>query len=81
MSTTYQEAIDFLAAGSTTSQLISYRPSQEAQRYFEALVAKEKREGLLPDEAEELERMMETERLISLVKAKARIKAAEPQKS
>ena len=77
MSTLHHEAIDFLAAGVTTDQLISYRPSEEAQLYFESLVAKEKREGLLPEEAEELERMMETERLLSLVKAKARMRTVQ----
>ena len=77
MTTFYNEATDFLAAGMTPQELLAFRPSIEASRRFEELVAKEKNEGLLPNEADDLERMMEIERVLSLVKAKARLRLSQ----
>jgi hypothetical protein len=77
MTTFYNEATDFLAAGMTPEELLAFRPSMDASRRFEELVAKEKHEGLLPDEADDLERMMEIERVLSLVKAKARLRLSQ----
>lgn len=77
MTSLYNETTDFLAAGMTAEALVNYRPSEAAMRYFEQLIAKEKREGLLPEEADDLERMMEIERVLSLVKAKARLKLSQ----
>jgi len=73
MKNAYDEAIDFLAGGVTPESLVAFQPSLEARARFEALIAKEKKIGLLPEEMEELDRMMEIDRLMSLAKAKARI--------
>lgn len=72
MKNAYDEAIDFLAGGMTPASLIEFRPSEDARARFEDLIAKEKTVGLLPEETEELDRMMEIERLLNLAKAKAR---------
>jgi len=72
MKNAYDEAIDFLAGGVTPESLVAFQPSPEARARFEALIAKEKKIGLLPEEMEELDRMMEIDRLMSLAKAKAR---------
>ncbi|WP_133793040.1 hypothetical protein [Prosthecobacter fusiformis] len=72
MNNAYDEAIDFLAAGVTPESLIAFQPSHEALVRFEHLIGKEKCEGLLPEETEELDRLMEIERLMSLAKARAR---------
>jgi hypothetical protein len=70
----YDEATDLLASGVTAEQLLAFRPSDEAQRRFEELIAREKRDGLLAEESEELDRMMEVNRILSLAKAKARLR-------
>lgn len=78
MTAAYNEVIDFLAGGVTPEQLVAFRPSPESARRFEELIQKEKTEGLLPDETEELNRMMEVERVMSLVKVRARAKLSHP---
>ena len=77
MMTAYQEAIEFLAQGMTPQELIAFRPSADASARFEWLIGKEKSEGLLVEEREELERAMEVERVLSLAKARARTKLAQ----
>lgn len=72
MKSAYDEAIDFFAGGVTPEALVAFQPSAEACARLEALIAREKTVGLLPEEVEELDRMMEIERFMSLAKAKAR---------
>ncbi len=73
MNTIYDEAMDLLAGGYTPEQLIAFKASDEASRRFEELIAKEKSEGLLPEETAELDRVMEMERVLSRAKAQARV--------
>jgi hypothetical protein len=47
------------------------RPSEAAKSRVAELVAREKREGLTPEETSELERYLQTEHLMRLVKARA----------
>ena len=72
----YDEVIEFLACGVTPQELVAFRPSPAASDRFEWLIRKEKSEGLLPGESEELERVMEVERVLSLARARARTKLA-----
>ena len=74
MTTVYDEAIDLIARGHTAEELLAFKPSQEAQQRFEDLIAREKTAGLLPEESEELDRMMELHRMLTLAKSRARIK-------
>jgi hypothetical protein len=69
----YEEAIDLIARGVTSEALVAFQPSEAANLRFEDLIAREKHEGLLPEETEELDRMMEINRVLSLAKAKARL--------
>jgi hypothetical protein len=68
----YDEAIEFLARGMTAEELVAFRPSAASSERFEWLIQNEKTEGLLPEEREELDRVMEIERVLSLAKARAR---------
>ena len=77
MNSIYDEVTDFLVSGLTPEQLIGYAPSSEAQARFEALIAREKRDGLLPEESAELDRMMEAHRFLMMAKAKAMLKASQ----
>lgn len=67
----YLEIIDFIAAGTTPKSVIEYRPSEEARRRVETLIAREKEEKLSPDEKSELDHFMELEHIIRMAKARA----------
>lgn len=72
MTTAHEDVIEFLAQGMTPHELVAFRPSVEASERFEWLIRKEKSDGLLREEREELDRAMEVERVLSLAKARAR---------
>ena len=76
MTTAYEEVIAFVSRGMTRAELLSFQPSGESCARFEQLIRQEKTDGLLPEEREELEQMMEVERVLSLAKAKARAEMA-----
>jgi hypothetical protein len=77
MNSIVDEALELMASGYTPEVLIAFKPSEAASRHFEDLIAREKNEGLLPEETAELDRMMEMERVLSLAKARARLKLKE----
>lgn len=68
----YLEIIDFIAAGTTPQSVIDYRPSQEAQRRVEDLIAREKEGQLSPEEKSELDHFLDLEHIIRMAKARAR---------
>ena len=68
----YDELADFLARGPSTREIVAFRASEESSRLFEDLVRKQKTERLTDAEHETVERFFEVERLVRLVKAKAR---------
>lgn len=67
----YDEIIDFFARGTSSTDVLSYRPSREAQERVRYLLAKNKSDDLAPDEAAELERFGELEHFMQLVRARA----------
>lgn len=72
MTKAHEEIIRFIAAGSTSQQVASFQPSNEVRERVEALIRKEKNDGLLPEEARELDDFLQLEHLMRLAKAKAR---------
>jgi len=68
----YLEIIDFIAAGTTPQSVIDYRPSEEAQRRVEDLIAREKEGQLSPEEKSELEHFVDLEHIMRMAKARAR---------
>jgi hypothetical protein len=74
MSTTksYDEIVDFLAAGITPDALVAFRPSHEATRRVEDLVAKSKDGTISIEEQSELEDYLQLEHILILAKARAR---------
>ena len=74
MNPAFDEAIEFLAGGMTPHELVAFKPSAAASARFEWLVQKEKTKGLLPGERAELDLVMEVERVLSLAKARARVR-------
>jgi hypothetical protein len=67
----YLEIIDFIAAGTTPRAVIEFRPSAEAQRKIEELMAREKSCALSPEDKQELDHFLKLEHILR-AKAKAR---------
>jgi hypothetical protein len=68
----YEEVIDFIAAGTTPDNLVTFRPSEAAKQRVAELIRREKTTGLTPDETSELNHYMQLEHLMRLAKARAR---------
>ncbi len=77
MTTIHEEVSDFIFSTLTPEQMLAYKPSAEAQERQEELIARDKREGLMPDERSELDRMIESTRLLMMAKAEAMVKLSE----
>ena len=72
----YEEVIEFIAAGPSSSALADFEASPRTKERIAALIRKEKNEGLPPEEKTELDDCMQVEHLMILVKARARQRAA-----
>jgi hypothetical protein len=68
----YEEVIDFIAAGSSPSKVVAFRPSEAAKRRAAELVSREKNGALTPEETSELEHYLQLEHIMRLAKARAR---------
>lgn len=68
----YEEAIEFIAAGTTPRSIVAFRPSDAAKKRVADLIYREKTTGLAPDEKFELDHYMQLEHLMRLAKARAR---------
>ncbi len=68
----YEEVIDFIAAGTSPSNVVAFRPSEEAKRRVAQMIEKEKTTGLLPEEKSELDHYTQLEHLMRLAKVRAR---------
>jgi hypothetical protein len=67
----YEEIIDFIAAGTTPRSVAEFQPSEETRKRVAELVAREKAEGLTPEETSELDHYLTLEHIMRLVKARA----------
>jgi hypothetical protein len=68
----YEEIVDFIAAGPTPAQIAAFHPSDAAKARVLELIRREKRNELNAEERSELDRFMQLEHLMRLVKAKVR---------
>jgi hypothetical protein len=68
----YEEVIDFIAAGTSPSNLVAFQPSEEAKQRVSYLIEREKSATLTPEEKSELDHYMQLEHLMRLAKARAR---------
>jgi hypothetical protein len=71
----YDEIVDLFARGTTSAQILAFRPSKETEERVRYLLARNKGGELTPEEAEEMERYGEMEHLMQLVKARALLHA------
>ena len=67
----YEEVIEFIAAGPSSSALADFQASPQSKERIAALIRKEKNEGLTPEEKTELDDCVQVEHLMILVKARA----------
>lgn len=65
---------DFLAAGPSVDDLIAYRLPGSLQERAQYLLDKDRGEGLIPAEQQEMDEFLQIDHLMALVKAKARLK-------
>ncbi len=68
----YVEIIDLFARGGGALLVLSFHPSEESIERVRDLLARSKEETLNDDERAEFDRFIEIERLVQLVKARAR---------
>ena len=68
----YEEIVDLFARGGGSGAVLAFRPSEDAQARMRELLSKSKTSALADDEQAELDRFAELERLMQLVKARAR---------
>jgi hypothetical protein len=68
----YDEIVDFFAAGTTPEAVMAFRPSNETTRRAAELVAKSKDGSISTEEQSELEDYLQLEHILILAKARAR---------
>ncbi|MGA9772228.1 MAG: hypothetical protein WBV94_24565 [Blastocatellia bacterium] len=67
----YDEIVDLFARGTTSAEVLAFRPSKQAQERVRYLLSRNKTGKLTQEEMAELERFAEMEHLMQLVKARA----------
>jgi hypothetical protein len=70
----FSEVADFLVSQPTLEAIAPYQVSPAIQDYVDTLLERKREEGLTPDERLEMEKILAVSHLMSLAKAKARLK-------
>ena len=68
----YEEIIDFIAAGSTPEAVVAFRPSNIVQQRVAELAERSKEGRLSTEEQSELEDYLQLEHIMIMAKARAR---------
>jgi hypothetical protein len=68
----YDEIIDFIAAGTTPETVLAFRPSNAVQRRVAELVERSKEGSISGEDQSELEDYLQLEHLMIMAKARAR---------
>ena len=68
----YDEIIDFIAAGTTPEAVVAFRPSESVQRRVAELVERSKDGTISSEEQSELEDYLQLEHIMIMAKARAR---------
>ena len=79
MTRDYEEIIDFIAAGTIPSGIVTFQPSEEAKARVADLIHREKTTDLSPEETAELNHYLQLEHLMCLAKARSRTYLAHEQ--
>jgi hypothetical protein len=68
----YEEIIDFIAAGTTPEAIVAFHPSEDVQRRVAALVERSEDGTISAEERSELEDYLQLEHIMIMAKARAR---------
>jgi hypothetical protein len=68
----YDEIIEFIAAGTTPEAVIAFRPSETVRQRVAILVERSKDGIISPEEQSELEDYLQLEHIMIMAKARAR---------
>jgi hypothetical protein len=68
----YDEIIEFIAAGTSPESVLAFRPSEAVQQRVADLVERSKEGKLSPEEQSELEDYLQLEHIMIMAKARAR---------
>lgn len=68
----YDEIIDFIAAGTTPETVVAFRPSITVQQRVGELVERSNDGSISPEEQSELEDYLQLEHIMIMAKARAR---------
>jgi len=68
----YEEIIDFIAAGTTPETVVEFRPSHSVQQRVARLVERSKEGTISADDQSELEDYLQLEHIMIMAKARAR---------
>jgi hypothetical protein len=68
----YDEIIDFIAAGTTPEGVVAFHPSDGVQQRVAELVERSKNDGISSEEQSELEDFLQLEHIMIMAKARAR---------
>jgi hypothetical protein len=68
----YDEIIDFIAAGTTPESVVAFRPSDGVQQRVAELVERSKNSSISSEEQSELEDYLQLEHIMIMAKARAR---------
>jgi len=71
-SKSYEEVIDFIAAGTTPEGVVAFRPSESVQQRVAGLVERSKDGIISTEDQSELEDYMQLEHIMIMAKARAR---------
>ncbi len=71
----YDEIVDRFAKGTSSADILAFRPSRSAQQRVRYLLARQKSDEINQEELAELDRFGEIEHLMQLVKARAHLYA------
>lgn len=67
----YDELLDYLVGKATPAEILAFRPSPTAQERADYLTDKNKEGALTPEEADELQQLLELDAFVSTLKARA----------
>lgn len=72
--TLFDEITDFLVAAPTPREIIAFKPSAPLDERLHELLERKADDGLSNEEEEELDRFLHLNHLLTLLKAKARLR-------
>lgn len=71
----FEEIVSFIAEAAGPAKLNRFRPSPAAEKRIATLLAKQQNGSLKPKEQEELQLFVQLDHVMSLAKAKARVRS------